>query len=286
MRVEQLVVVGAGRLLGEVGQDRGVRIRRPGRPAASPGCCPCPAGSDRRCARCPSGTACRSGGRSPGPGPGRRCCPRRIVPSLEDVLRQTAGSGPGMKLPYGSVASIGMSITSLSTRWRPSFVSACVLHGRPRRHAGRAVAGAAEQLAGVDRMVGAVEVVLAQEDLVRRMRRVGLALVDPGRVRVRRVLDVVGALVASGGNVERRARNRSTGVRRRAVAEDAVGTGLVLGAGQHHERLVRRDLVAVARDAVRAGRDQRIVRLERDEDGGAALARSGRRRGRRTDRRT
>ena len=51
----------------------------------------------------------------------------------------------------------------------------------------------------------------AREDLVGRVRRVGLALVDPGRVRVQRVLDVVGG------------------------AEDTVRTGLVLATREHHE---------------------------------------------------
>jgi hypothetical protein len=82
-----------------------------------------------------------------------------------------------------------------------------------------------------------------------RVRGVGLALVDPGRVGVQRVLDVV------------------------AGAQDSVRAGLVLAAGQHHERLVGRDLVAAVRPAVRTELDQRIVSLERDEDGAATLHR-------------
>ena len=82
---------------------------------------------------------------------------------------------------------------------------------------------------------------------MRGVRGVGLRLVDPRRVGVDRGLDVVGG------------------------AEDAVRAGLVLGAGQHHERLAGRHLVAGVRDAVGTERDQRVVGLEGDEDGAAAL---------------
>ena len=58
---------------------------------------------------------------------------------------------------------------------------------------------------------------------------------------------------------------------RRMVAEDAVGAGLVLRPGEHHEALARRDLVTGVGLAVRAERDERVVGLERDEDRAAAL---------------
>ncbi len=60
----------------------------------------------------------------------------------------------------------------------------------PRRQAAAALA--LQQLAGGDRLAVAVELVLAQEDLVRGMRRVGLVLVDERGRRVRVSCDVVG----------------------------------------------------------------------------------------------
>src|SRR4051794_28308193 len=50
--------------------------------------------------------------------------PSRSVPSLSTYCGRPC-SGPGTKLPYGSVANMGMSSTSLSTSWRPSFAAAC-----------------------------------------------------------------------------------------------------------------------------------------------------------------
>ncbi|MCY1271468.1 hypothetical protein D9M70_200250 [compost metagenome] len=92
-----------------------------------------------------------------------------------------------------------------------------------------------------------VEHVLAQEHLVRRVRAVGLVLVDEGRGGVGVLVDVVGG------------------------AELAVGAGLVGGAGNHHEAQVRRQVVGRAELAVGAGH-QRIVRLQRYEHHfGAAL---------------
>ncbi len=90
---------------------------------------------------------------------------------------------------------------------------------------------------------------------MRGVRGVGLALVDPGRVSVVRVLDVVGALIDR---------------RRRVVAQDSVGTGLVLCPRQHHEPQLGRQVVGVAEDMVRTG-DQRVVGVQWDEHRAAAL---------------
>ena len=91
-----------------------------------------------------------------------------------------------------------------------------------------------DQPAGGDRIAGGVELIGAQEHLVRGMRRVGLVLIDERRGCVLVLVDVVGG------------------------AEDAVGAGQVGGPGQHHE---------VGRAA---WDEQRIVRLQRDEDRAAA----------------
>ena len=126
--------------------------------------------------------------------------------------------GPGMKLPYGSAAIIGMLLTSRSTNCRPSLVAACSL----------IIAQLARPPSADERNLPVVtgtpvdRVVLTQEDLVRRVRGVGLALVDVRRVGVGRVALAV-----------------------------AVDDGRA--AGQHHERLARRHLVAVAGDAIGAG---------------------------------
>ena len=104
----------------------------------------------------------------------------------------------------------------------------------------------AEELARRDGVSGGVVLVLPKEHLVGGVRGVRLALVDPGRVRVVGVLDVVGG------------------------AQDAVRTGLVLRPGQHHEPQVRAQVVGVAEDVVRP-RDQRVVGVERHEDRATAL---------------
>ena len=88
VRVEHLVVVGAGRLGGEVGRGRvvGVRGRRHGgRARVVVGVLR----SGRRCARCRSGTACRSAARWPAPAPGLAGLPS-TRPVVRDVLRQAA----------------------------------------------------------------------------------------------------------------------------------------------------------------------------------------------------
>ena len=98
--------------------------------------------------------------------------------------------------------------------------------------------GAVEQASGSQRLA-VHHRVLAQEDLVRRVRGIGLVLVDEGG----RGVDL-GAQVVVGG------------------AELAVGTGAdaILGARHHHE-------------IGRAARDiQRVVLLQRNEDGAATLA--------------
>jgi len=115
---------------------------------------------------------------------------------------------------------------------------------------------AAEKPAGRDRAVISVaehairprhSVVLAKEHLVRRVRGVGLALVDPWRVGVGGVLDIV----------------RSS--------HGSVRTRLVLRACEDHECLARWDLVTSVRFAIRPDGAQRVVSLQRDEHSGAAL---------------
>ena len=134
-----------------------------------------------------------------------------------------------------------MLATSVSASCRPSLRRGLRLDLRPGGHA---AVGRAEQLAGGDRAAGGVVDVLAQEDLVRRVRGVGLALVDERRVDVQRLVDVVGALVDErGGGV---------------VARDAVGTGTVRRPGDGHEPKARREVVRVAEDVVVAG-DERVV---------------------------
>ena len=82
---------------------------------------------------------------------------------------------------------------------------------------------------------------------MRGMRGVGLVLVDERRRRVGVFVQVI----------------------RRA--DQAVGAGKVGGPRQHHELQAGiGDLVAGAGNAVRAHRDQRIVRLQRDEHRAAA----------------
>ena len=64
------------------------------------------------------------------------------LPSTRPVLVTYCGSpraGPGMNLPYGSVASIGTLVTSRSTSASPSSVRGLLLHCRPGSHARAAV---------------------------------------------------------------------------------------------------------------------------------------------------
>ena len=88
-----------------------------------------------------------------------------------------------MKLPYGSAAIIGMLPTSVSTSCETEHGGRLRLDQRP---VGHAAVGRAEELAGRDRPTRGVVDVLAQEHLVRRVRGVGLALVDERRVGVGR----------------------------------------------------------------------------------------------------
>ena len=134
-----------------------------------------------------------------------------------------------------------MSATSVSTSWSPSLVAACCLDQLPGRQ--RAV-GRAEQAALRLRVTVRVHLVLTDEHLVRRVRGVRLAEVHPRRVGVDRLVDVVGR------------------------PDDVVRAGLLLAAGQHHEAELRRQVVRGAEDVVGAG-DQRVVRLQRDDDGAA-----------------
>ena len=117
------------------------------------------------------------------------------------------------------------------------------------------VGDSAEQLAAGDRVAAFVVDVFAQEHLVRGVRRVRLALVDPRRVAVVGVLGVIGTLVDR---------------RRRVVAMDPIRPRLVLGPRQDHEPELRRQVVGSPGDVVGPG-DQRIVDLERHEHRAAAL---------------
>ncbi len=107
---------------------------------------------------------------------------------------------------------------------------------------------AVEHLAGRMQVAVGAGDVLAQEHLVRGMRRIGLALVDERR-------DGVGAAV---DNVVRR-------------AQQVIRAGLTGGSRQHHEgehwRELRQPLPAIA---VRAERPQRVVRRQRNEHRAAA----------------
>src|SRR4029077_9688147 len=78
----------------------------------------------------------------------------------------------------------------------------------------------------------------------RRVRRVGLVLIDERRGGVFVFVNVIGG------------------------AEYAVGTGLICGARQHHE--VGGCIVGIAGDAVGPWIVERVIGLERDEDGAAA----------------
>ena len=234
VRVQHLVVVGAGRLVGEVGRRRVVGVRRRG---------------DRRRAGVVVGVLRARIGVVRDVRQERRVEVRTFagtatglarLPSTRPVAVTYCGrprSGPGMNLPYGSAAIIGMLVTSVSSSCRPSFSAACFLtdahvpmpSGRPATGS-RSGRPAGRRAACRWRRAGwsAFSVVLAQEDLVRGVRRVGLALVDPRRVGVVGVLDVVRRLVDRG---------RRPG----SSSEDAVGAGLVLRPRQHHERLARRE---------------------------------------------
>jgi hypothetical protein len=103
---------------------------------------------------------------------------------------------------------------------------------------------AQQRAGGMHQAVGADDV-LAQEDLVRGMRGVSLALIDERRDGVAAVVHVVRG------------------------AQDAVRTGLVGGAGQHHEAQLRRQVVGRAELPVGA-RHQRVVRRQRHVDDAAA----------------
>ncbi|MNQ31698.1 hypothetical protein D3C85_450760 [compost metagenome] len=88
-----------------------------------------------------------------------------------------------------------------------------------------------DQLAGGHRIARGVELIGTQEHLVRRMRAVGLVLVDKRRGGVGVLVDVVGR------------------------AQEAIGAGLIGGARQHHE---------VGRAT---GHEQRVIRLQWNEHG-------------------
>ena len=127
-----------------------------------------------------------------------------------------------------------MLLTSVSTSWRPSEVAAWALISA---QVARPPSGELRSLPVADRPAGGVVHVLAQEHLVRGVRRVGLALVDERRVGVR--CD---------------------------VADTPSGPGSIVPRVRTMKRSSRRQVVAVAEDVVLAAGDQRVVGLERDED--------------------
>ena len=100
-----------------------------------------------------------------------------------------------------------------------------------------AASGAVDQSARRHRVAGGVQFVLAQEDLVRGMRGVGLVLVDERRRCVGVLVDVV------------------------FRAQDAIVSGLVGGARQHHERVGLRFIAGIG-NSVWAKRDQRVVEAQ------------------------
>ena len=127
---------------------------------------------------------------------GRRRHGSREVALDEAGLRSPTAAvpfGPGRKLPYGSTAIIGMSLTSASTSCRPSLVAAWSLIiaqvARPPSSDDRNMPVATGPLG--DRCV------LTQEELVRGVRGVRLALIDERRVGVDRVAEAVGARARS-----------------------------------------------------------------------------------------
>ena len=91
--------------------------------------------------------------------------------------------GPGMKWPYGSVRSSGTSSTSVSSSSIPRMSRAWALTSSQLREAARRRPPSSSRPVATGRAVA--QLVLAQEDLVRGMRGVGLVLVDERRRRVR-----------------------------------------------------------------------------------------------------
>ena len=158
----------------------------------------------RRCARCRRGTRgrccsalagmARRGRRWP------RGCPRRAVPFASTSCGKPFGPRLEVAVRDRS-ASSGTSNTSVSTSRMPSIVARLRLHLGPVADVADVVAGDAGRRGAQCRRRApgrsaagrpCAVCVLAQEHLVRRMRRVGLVLVDPRRRGVRRFLDVVG----------------------------------------------------------------------------------------------
>ena len=90
---------------------------------------------------------------------------------------------------------------------------------RPGCHA---AIDAFDELAGCNRLASSVEFIFAQEHLMRRVRRVGLVLVDERSGRVDRTIGVVSTFVDTNGS----------GI----VAQNAVGArSRQRSARQHHE---------------------------------------------------
>ena len=122
--------------------------------------------SGRRCARCRSGTACRSAARSPGPAPGWRGCPRRGRSSVTYCGRPRARAGDEVAVRVGrDHRDVGhVRVDAAAGRASSAacfFVDAQVRDaGRCRRASSRYVCAgrqAAEQLAGRDRVAGGVQ---------------------------------------------------------------------------------------------------------------------------------
>ena len=156
VRVEHLVVVGAGRLAGEVGgrgvvRVRGRRHRRRARVVVG-----VLRASGRRCARCRSGTACRSAARSPAPatGVGAVALDQAGRRSRTAAGRVRAGDELAVRVggDHRDVRDVRVARAGGRARRR------LLLDRGPGGHAaGRGGRRAAEQLAGGDRLAGGVD---------------------------------------------------------------------------------------------------------------------------------
>ena len=124
-----------------------------------------------------------------------------------DQLGEAIGTGDevAVRIDFDQRYVDGVMVGELDAQ----HVARLRLHHGPGRHAAEldvvAVAELAidqiaigDQLAGGDRVAGGVELILAQEHLVRGSRGVGLVLVDERRGLVEVLVDVVGALVDKG----------------------------------------------------------------------------------------
>src|SRR5262249_34474028 len=130
------------------------------------------------------------------------------------------------------------------------------LDHRPRRHAAElnviAVAedtinqiSVGDQLAGRHWVACGIELIGAQEHLMRGMRGIGLVLIDERGSRVLVLVDVV------------------------SRADDAIVAGQHGGTRQHHELKLRRQVICRAKNVVRSA-NEGVIRLQRNKDGAIA----------------